>query len=75
MGHNRDFLSTIGVGMLTNSIPLWSLYKYNNTQNPVLIIKAPKFGVKGVSSILRYVSKPACTLRLEDSGACCVALP
>ena len=35
----------MGVGINTNSIPLWSLYTYaigyNNPQNPILITKAP----------------------------------
>ena len=47
-----EFRTTnIGVGIITTSIPLWSLYKmyYNNSQNPVLIIEAPilRFGVLG----------------------------
>ena len=35
----------VGVGIITNNIPLWSLYNYTIVapKNPFLIIKAPFF--------------------------------
>ena len=53
---SRAFWLNMGIGIITTTLPLWSLYKYTaiTHQNPIPIIQAPVVGLAVLGAVSNH---------------------